>query len=171
VVSIGFGSMSSADPTALTALVLGAVRRAGVRAVLLAGWGGLTTLPHDDEVFTADALPHDWLFPRTAAVVHYGGAGTTGAALQAGVPAIVVPFGVDQPFWGTRVAALGVGPRPIPRRHLTQERLADAVRRTVANEAMHARAAALGEQLRAEHGVAEAVELIGRVVPKLAATS
>ena len=167
VVGIGFGSMVSGDPEAVTALVLGAVRSAGVRAVLVTGWGGLTSLPQADDVFVAEALPYDWLFPRVAAVVHHGGAGTTGLALQAGVPAIVVPFTVDQPFWGSRVAALGVGPTPIPRKRLTQERLADALRRTVADEAMRARAAALGAQIRAEDGVAEAVEIFGRFSSKL----
>lgn len=157
VVSIGFGSMASENAEALTALVLGAVRRAGVRAVLLSGWGGLRSMPLDQDVFCADALPHDWLFPRVRAVVHHGGAGTTGAALRAGVPAVVVPFTMDQPFWGSRVAALGVGPTPIPRKRLTQERLAEALRRAVEDEAMRERAAALGEQIRAEDGVAQAV--------------
>jgi sterol 3beta-glucosyltransferase len=169
VVAIGFGSMVSDDPEALTGLVLGAARRAGVRAVLVTGWGGLASLPHADDLFVAEALPYDWLFPRVAAVVHHGGAGTTGLALQAGVPAIVVPFTVDQPFWGSRVAALGVGPTPIPRKRLTQEGLADALRRTVADEAMRARAAALGERIRAEDGVAAAVEIFGRLASKLGA--
>jgi UDP:flavonoid glycosyltransferase YjiC (YdhE family) len=163
VVSIGFGSMASSDPKALTALVVGAVRRAGVRAVLLAGWGGLTSIPDASDVFCADALPHDWLFPRVAAVGHHGGAGTTGAALRAGVPAVVVPFTMDQPFWGSRVAALGVGPAPIPRARLTEERLADALRRAVTDEAMRGRASDLGALIRAEDGVANAVEHFNRL--------
>ncbi len=167
VVAIGFGSMASDDPTALTALVTGAVRSAGVRAVLVTGWGGLASLPRADDLFVADSLPYDWLFPRVEAVVHHGGAGTTGLALRAGVPAIVVPFTVDQPFWGSRVAVLGVGPTPIPRRRLTPERLAEALRRTVADTAMHARAAALGAQIRAEDGVAEAVDIFARLTSKL----
>ncbi|BAC90408.1 glycosyltransferase [Gloeobacter violaceus] len=156
VVSIGFGSMANDDPAAVTALVLGAVRKAGVRAVLLCGWGGLASLGCADDVFFADALPNDWLFPRVTAVVHHGGAGTTGAALRAGVPALVVPFTMDQPFWGARVAALGAGPTPIARARLTQERLADSIRQTVADERMRARAALLGVQIREENGVAEA---------------
>jgi len=102
--------MASSDPQRLTELLVAAVRQAGVKAVLLAGWGGLK-ISSDKEIFSAEALPHDWLFPRIAAVVHHGGAGTTGAALRA----VVVPFAMDQPFWGSRVAALGAGPEPIPR--------------------------------------------------------
>lgn len=155
-VCLGFGSMASEDPQALSTLVLEAVRQAGVRAVLLSGWGGLAQVTRDDVFVTAEA-PHDWLFPRMAAVVHHGGAGTTGAALRAGVPAIVVPFTMDQPFWGSRVAALGVGPTPIPRKKLSVERLSAALRSTVADQSMRARAAALGEKLRAEDGVGNAV--------------
>ncbi|MDO9019825.1 MAG: glycosyltransferase [Deltaproteobacteria bacterium] len=157
VVSIGFGSMASGDPAALTALVRGAARDAGVRAVLLAGWGGLAAEGDDGEVLGVEALPHEWLFPRVAAAVHHGGAGTTGAALRAGVPAVVVPFAMDQPFWAGRVAALGVGPAPIARARLTRAALGDALRQAVGNEAMRARAATLGAALRTEDGVGRAV--------------
>ena len=161
VVAIGFGSMTSEEPAALAALVRGAARSAGVRAVLLSGWGGLTEGPADEAVFTIDAVPHEWLFPRVAAIVHHGGAGTTGASLRAGVPVTVVPFTMDQPFWAARVAALGAGPAPIPRRRLTRERLAAALRRSIDDGAMRACAAVLGERIRAEDGVGEAVRRFG----------
>ncbi|MBI5543749.1 MAG: glycosyltransferase family 1 protein [Deltaproteobacteria bacterium] len=169
VVSVGFGSMSSRDPQRLTALALGAARLAKVRVVLLSGWGGLKTLENDD-VFCADALPHDWLFPRVAAAVHHGGAGTTGAALRAGVPAIVVPFTMDQPFWASRVAALGAGPAPISRRWLTEASLAAALRTAVCDEAMRKRAAELSEKIRSEDGPAAAAECFGRLAASLGKT-
>jgi sterol 3beta-glucosyltransferase len=161
VVSIGFGSMASAKPEEITDLVLSAVRRAGVRAVLLSGWGDLKSLPATDDVVFADSVPHDWLFPRVTAVVHHGGAGTTGAALSAGVPALVVPFAADQPFWGARVAELGCGSTPIPRKSLTAELLARALRGMVDDQQMRGRSAALGALLRAEDGVGEAVMQFG----------
>jgi sterol 3beta-glucosyltransferase len=157
VVSIGFGSMASTKPREVTDLVLSAVHGAGVRAVLLSGWGGLASLTEADDIFCADALPHDWLFPRVTAVVHHGGAGTTGAALTAGAPALVIPFAADQPFWGARVAALGTGPPPIPRQNLSAKNLASALRRMVDDQPMRARAAELGALLQCENGVATAV--------------
>ncbi len=162
VVSIGFGSMTSRDAEALTHLVLGAVRSAGVRAVLISGWGGLKEAQASDDIFFADSLPHEWLFPRVAAVVHHGGAGTTGAALRAGVPSVVVPFTMDQPFWGSRVEALGAGPKPIPRKRLTEKRLADALGLATGDAQMRTLAAELGAKLREEDGVAEAVALFSR---------
>lgn len=65
-------------------------------------------------------LPHTWLFPHVSVVVHHGGPGTTGTGLRAGVPSVLVPHIGDQSFWARRVMELGVGPQPIPRRHLTQ---------------------------------------------------
>ncbi|BCX03093.1 MAG: hypothetical protein KatS3mg053_1031 [Candidatus Roseilinea sp.] len=107
-----------------------------------------------------ESVPHEWLFPRTKAVVHHGGAGATAAGLCAGVPNVVVPFFGDQPFWGWRVAALGAGPTPVPLQSLTAERLTAAIERAVTDPAMRARAAEVGARLRAEDGVSNTVTLI-----------
>ncbi|PTA69582.1 glycosyltransferase [Deinococcus arcticus] len=158
-VSIGFGSMGLRDPAATTALVLGALAQTGQRAVLLSGWGGLASGELPSHVYAAPPLPHSWLFARVSAVVHHGGAGTTAAGLRAGVPSVLTPFFGDQPFWAGRVRALGVGPAPIPQRRLTPDLLAGALRQTQEG-ALRERAAALGQRLRAEDGVAEAVRHI-----------
>jgi sterol 3beta-glucosyltransferase len=159
-VYIGFGSMPSADPAATTALIVKALALAGQRGILIGGWGGLAKTDLPDFAFHIDSVPHDWLFPRTAAVAHHGGAGTTAAGLRAGVPSIVIPHIGDQPFWGRRVEALGSGPKPIPRSKLTPERLADAIRTAITDQPMRDRAAMLGEKIRAEDGVRNAVEVI-----------
>ena len=114
-VYIGFGSMSNRKPEETTDLVLQALKRTKQRAIIFSGWGGLRQSDLPGSVFMVNSIPHSWLFPRVAAVIHHGGAGTTGAGLRAGVPSIVVPFHGDQPFWGRCIAELGVGPVPIPR--------------------------------------------------------
>ncbi|GAA4932486.1 glycosyltransferase [Streptomyces coeruleoprunus] len=111
-VFIGFGSMAAGQGERLSELVAAAVERAGVRAVVQAGWAGLSG--RGDDVLAIGDVPHDWLFPRTAAVVHHAGAGTTAAGLRAGVPALPVPVMADQPFWASRLYRLGVAPRPLP---------------------------------------------------------
>ena len=114
-VFVGFGSMSSRNPEATAGLILDALTRTGQRGIIHAGWSGLQKSNLPGSVMTVDGVPFAWLFPRVVAVVHHGGAGTTSAGLRAGVPSVVVPFFGDQPFWGQRVADLGVGPAPIPR--------------------------------------------------------
>jgi sterol 3beta-glucosyltransferase len=161
---IGFGSMSSRDPKETAQLAIQALKLAKQRGVLLSGWGGLEEADLPGEVMMVESIPHTWLFTRMAAVVHHGGAGTTGAGLRAGVPSVIVPFFGDQPFWGRRVADLGVGPRPIPRKKLTTERLAHAIRQSVSDQGMRRRAAELGTRIRAEDGVSSAVKVIEAAV-------
>ncbi|MCX6057033.1 MAG: glycosyltransferase [Chloroflexi bacterium] len=157
---IGFGSMSSRNPQETADLVIEAIKKTKQRALLYSGWGGLHKENLPDSVLMIDSTPHDWLFPRVAAVVHHGGAGTTAAGLRAGVPSIVIPFLIDQPFWGKRVHELGVGPAPIPRSKLTVDRLAHAIHEAVTNKAMRQRAADLGAKIQAEDGIANAVKII-----------
>ncbi len=85
-VYIGFGSMAGRNSEHLARLVLDALAQTGQRGLLLRGWGGLTPELVPDNVFVLDSAPHSWLFPRMAAVVHHGGAGTTAEGVRAGVP-------------------------------------------------------------------------------------
>ncbi|MFF3603860.1 glycosyltransferase [Streptomyces sp. NPDC002463] len=159
-VFIGFGSMAAGQGERLGELVGGAVRRAGVRAVVQAGWAGLVG-PDSDDVLAVGDVPHDWLFPRTAAVVHHAGAGTTAAGLRAGAPAVPVPVMYDQPFWASRLHALGVAPRPVPFADLTAEDLGDAITACVSDPSHRRRAAGLAHGLAAEDGAAALLAHIG----------
>ncbi len=162
-VYIGFGSMAGRSPERLAGLIIEALAKSGQRGLLLTGWGGLRTASTPDNVFVTDAAPHSWLFPRMAAVVHHGGAGTTAEGLRAGTPNVVVPFVFDQPFWGARIKALGLGPGPIPHKRLTADRLAGAIRLAVTDPDMRQRANACGAAIRAENGVANAVNIVKQI--------
>lgn len=164
---LGFGSMTFEDPAATTELALEALRRTGRRGIIQAGWAGLGRSDLPDDVFLIDDVPHDWLFPRVAAVVHHGGAGTTGSGLRAGVPSIIVPVFFDQPFWARRVAALGVGPPPVPQRALSADWLSASIRAAERDD-VRDRAAALGERIRAEDGVARALRTLQAPIPAVA---
>ncbi|GAA3955149.1 glycosyltransferase [Actinomadura viridis] len=157
-VYVGFGSMRPEDPEATARVVRSALREAGVRGVVQSD-----PETSDDDVLAVRDVPHAWLFPRMAAVVHHGGAGTTAAGLRAGVPTVVCPFFGDQPYWGERVAALKAGPVPLPFRELTAPRLADAVRQAVRTPEMAERAAALGRHISAEDGVTRACEVLAKI--------
>lgn len=157
---VGFGSMGGHSPEDLAATVLSALAKTGRRGLLLTGWGGMNVMKVPEHVFVLNSAPHTWLFPRMAAVVHHGGAGTTAEGLRSGVPSVVVPFVMDQYFWGNRLNALGIGPAPIPAKKLTVDRLSAAIHAATTDPGMTARAAALGATIRAEDGVGDAVKII-----------
>lgn len=160
---IGFGSMSARNPEETADLILQALSLTHQRAVLLSGWSGLRKDNVPDSVFMIDSIPHSWLFPRVSAVVHHGGASTTAAGLRAGVPSIIIPFFGDQFFWGQRIADLGVGTKPIPRKSLTAEKLAVAIQEVMRNQEMRQRAEKLGKQIQAENGIQSAVEVFNQL--------
>jgi UDP:flavonoid glycosyltransferase YjiC (YdhE family) len=157
-VFIGFGSMAPGRGPKMAETVVRAVRKAGVRAVLQAGWSGMATTDSDD-LLSIGEVPHEWLFPRVSAVVHHAGAGTTAAGLRAGVPAVAVPHVADQPFWARRLHRLGIAPAPIP---LTADAVAAALREVTSNPHYAARAQALSARIREEDGAAPVLNWLAR---------
>lgn len=113
-VYLGFGSMGARNAEKRTQIVLAGLEKSGQRGLLVSAWGGLKAADLPQNVLMAESIPHDWLFPQVAAVVHHGGAGTTAAGLRAGKPSIICPFMADQPFWGKLIYQQGMGPEPIP---------------------------------------------------------
>lgn len=160
-VYFGFGSMGFGKHAAARGgLIADAVERAGVRAVVAAGWGGLKVQEASPRILTLDEAPHEHLFPRVDAVVHHGGAGTTAAGLRAGRPTLVCPVLGDQAFWGHRVASLGAGPDPVPLRKLTVSTLAARLRDLVSGPQFSRQAAAVGQRLQQEDGTGTAVRVL-----------
>jgi sterol 3beta-glucosyltransferase len=158
-VFLGFGSMPVLDPARVLELVVAAAARTGLRLLVGAGWSDLTGLGElPDTVRLVGEIDHDWLFPQVRAVVHHGGAGTTAAGLTAGRPTWISTVFSDQPFWGDRVTRLGVGGcgryLDLDLDHLTYA-LGE-----ITTDAVAARAAALGERLRREDGLAAAVRAL-----------
>ncbi|MBD0746865.1 glycosyltransferase [Streptomyces sp. CBMA152] len=160
-VFIGFGSMAAGEGERLGELAVRALRSAGLRGILQTGQAGLHA--SGDDVLTVGELPHALLFPRVAAVVHHGGAGTTAAALRAGVPAVPVPVTADQPFWAARLVALGAAPCAIPFKRLTAERLADALGRAVRDSAPSRAAADLSRRMAGEDGAGRVASAVARL--------
>jgi vancomycin aglycone glucosyltransferase len=108
-VYVGLGSMASYAPKDIAQVGIEAIRAQGRRVVLGSGWAGLVAIDDADDCFVVGEVNHQALFRRVAAVVHHGGAGTTTTAAVAGAPQVIVPQIADQPFWGSRVAELGIG--------------------------------------------------------------
>ncbi|TQS45447.1 glycosyltransferase [Cryptosporangium phraense] len=153
---VGLGSLADGEAARrFTANAVAAARRLGLRVVL---GGGGDPAPGVHPI--AD-VPHEHLFPQVAAVVHHGGAGTTAAALRAGVPQVPVPVQADQHLWAHRSVALGVAPAALRLYHPTT--VADALGAAVRDPAYRDRAQKLAGQVEAEDGAAAVIEAIERL--------
>lgn len=152
-VYIGFGSIVVDDPNAMTRMIFEAIKKTGQRALVSKGWGGLGAdqLGIPEGVFMLGNCPHDWLFQHVSCVVHHGGAGTTAAGILAGRPTVVVPFFGDQPFWGAMTARAGAGPKPIPYKNLTADKLAVQIMEALKPESLE-RAKELSRKIKSEDG-------------------
>ena len=166
-VCIGFSSARDRNPERLTKIVVAALAQSGCRGILLTGRGGLKPIESTSDVYVTEAIPHDWLFPRIAAVVHHGGAGSCGAVLRAGVPSVVVPWWGDMHFWGDCLHKLGVSPPALPKNQLSAEKLAAAIRAAVHDSKIRSRAAEVALEIASEDGVTRAVQIIEKHAKKL----
>ena len=155
---ISFGSMVNRDQERIDRIIREAVRQTGNRGIILSGWSGVENLSSKDLLYL-QAIPHDWLLPRCKLVIHHGGAGTTAAGLRAGIPNLVIPFMADQPFWGTRVHAIGAGPKPTLVRDLSVEKLSRLMVEAE-RETFRKGARGIGRKICREEGTREAVKWI-----------
>ncbi|XP_057834737.2 sterol 3-beta-glucosyltransferase UGT80A2 isoform X1 [Cryptomeria japonica] len=163
---IGFGSLPVQDPEGMTQIIIKALKETKQRGIINKGWGGLGNLTEPHEfVYTLDNCPHDWLFPRCAAVVHHGGAGTTAAGLKAACPTTIVPFFGDQPFWGERVCARGLGPQPIPVDQFSLARLVAAIN-FMLDDKVKDNAIEISKAMENEDGVSGAVKAFHKHLPR-----
>jgi len=162
---VGFGSMVTGEADRAARMSLEAAELAGSRLILGSGWTGLglerDNLPSWCRVIST--VPHHLLFPRCAAVVHHGGAGTTTTVARAGVPQIVVPHLLDQFYWAHRVQLLGLGPQSDRFDYLEAGGLAQNMKAVLNDESFRQRAASMGNEIRAREGMTGSVRVIEEI--------
>jgi vancomycin aglycone glucosyltransferase len=158
---IGFGSMIAPRAPELVAQAVAAVRALRRRAVIAGGWAALDRhIREADDVLIVDSIPHSLIFPKVAAVVHHGGAGTTTAVARAGAPQVLLPHILDQFYWAHRVEALGLGPRALPLEMVTVNALCERISLAVDNPLIRERVNKLAPAIAVRNGVATAVEYL-----------
>jgi UDP:flavonoid glycosyltransferase YjiC (YdhE family) len=149
----GFGSMPKKDQAYNVPIIVRAARSAHKRVVIGKFWDEPSEFSNSDDVFFIKGYPHLKLFPRMAAVIHHGGAGTTAAGAISGVPQIIVPHILDQYYWGHRVYKSNLGPKPIWRSKLTSKRLTAAVKECMSNDLIQKRAKAASEMINQQNSL------------------
>lgn len=157
-ICVSFGSMVNRDAETIDRIIRESLSKTGQRGIILSGWGGARNSSSSNLLYLESA-PHDWLLPRCKMLIHHGGAGTVAAGLRAGIPQVIVPFMTDQPFWARRVHAVGAAPNPILVKHLSVERLTQAIIEA-SGDNIRQHAHVLGQSINKEDGVMRAIELI-----------
>ncbi len=155
----GFGSMPVESPTDTIRMISEACAQLGERALICAGANESDDIPHSQHVKVVRAVNHAAAFPACRAVVHHGGAGTTAAAMRAGMPMLVLPIGAEQPIWAAQVKRLKVG---LARRfsNVTMESLVADLRTLLAPRYV-ARARAIATQMtKPEASVTRTADLL-----------
>jgi sterol 3beta-glucosyltransferase len=136
------------------------------RALFNPGWSGIDPKELPENFLVIGDTPHDWLFPRTAAVIRHGGSGTSHSAARTGVPSIVIPLAGDQFFWAERLRVAGVAPAAVVGRRPRAEAVVSALDFAVSDRVKN-RARLLGEKTRSEKGVVDAVVALERIAVSL----
>ena len=156
----GFGSMPKQDQARNVSMIVEAARAAGRRLVMTKFWDEPSEYSDAEDVFFIEKYPHLKLFPRMAAVIHHGGAGTTASAAASGVPQIIVPHILDQYYWGHHVYRSRLGPKPIWRSRLRAKKLARRIEECLSNDCIRRNANAASEAIRGENSVSMIVREI-----------
>ena len=157
-ISFGSAGWSEEDNISLLKILFEGVQQAGVRAIILNNEIYADEIP--DNIYLVQEIPFDWLFDHVSCVVHHCGLGTTAEVLKAGLPSIPVPHMIDQFAWADRIHSLGVATDPIPRKELTVEKLSMVIAEALENPRMKENAKKLGQKIRNEKGLKNAVRAI-----------
>jgi UDP:flavonoid glycosyltransferase YjiC (YdhE family) len=157
VFTVGISSVTVAGRFFENSIV--AARALGRRAVLVGKRINTEHVALPEGVFACDYAPFSQLIPRAAAVVHAGGIGTTGLAMQAGRPMLVVPFAHDQPDNAERLKRLWVA-RTISGPCYTSTRAITELRHLLDDPSYSQRASEVTERIHGEDGVRVACDAL-----------
>ncbi|WP_134703400.1 glycosyltransferase [Ammoniphilus sp. YIM 78166] len=164
--AISFSSMPLKDPNRVREMLVEALEKTNQRGVLMTGWSGMESSPLSPRIFTINALPHTWLFPRTCGVIHHGGAGTTAAVLKSGKPMIICPFSADQPFWAKRMKELGIATSPLKEKEMSVESFVHRIQELTSNPLLSRKAAMLANDLNRETALEDTAQFIEKKVER-----
>ena len=149
---------------AIFQIIVKAARSVGRRVVIAKFWEEPSEFHRSDDVFFIGKYPHLKLFPRMAAVIHHGGAGTVATSAISGIQQIVVPHFLDQYYWGSQIYRSNLGPNPIWRSRLTSRKLEVAIHEALSHKRMKQKATAISRMIDRQNSLDMAVRELLRGV-------
>ena len=135
-----------------------------IRAILGGPFTGLKKEELPDHILWIERAPYDWLFPKVCAVVHHGGTGTTHCSLKEGKPTLIIPFLLDQFYWGNMIWRFGAGPKPLPANKFTEKAFTASLQQLIHTPSYLKRATDISTKMKKEDGVKASLEHFYRYV-------
>ncbi len=160
----GFGSMPPKDQAKHIPLLIHAARQLNKRIIISKFWKGNIDIEPSKDIFFIKNYPHEYLFPKMAAIIHHGGAGTTATAALSGKPQVIVPHILDQYYHGHKVFKSGFGAAPIMRSKLTLKRMVDALSFCFSNPDIQQKAKQIAQSIHPENSLLNAISTIEETI-------
>ncbi len=155
---MGFGSNGVGNTEKFVNIINTILNKTDDRILFCTGWSLFENLPAHERLFVTKYVNHQAILPKCKAGVFHGGAGTLAAMLRNNLPVVIISFYTDQPTWGKIVERMNLGAH-IPVKKLTAEKLILALEKVQTSEVINS-VAAIGEQIRNENGLENAVREI-----------
>ncbi|WP_455640017.1 glycosyltransferase [Parabacteroides sp.] len=162
VIFFTLGSCNAKDGNRFCETLIRVCRQHDYRLIVGSGWSGTgLTLSQEERFFVMKhPVPHFLIFPHCTGVIHHGGCGTTHSVARAGVPQLITPQVIDQPYWSYRINQLGLGPEGLKIGKASDKEIERQVCDLVTNPLYKKKAAATGEKIRNEKGVNDLCDYI-----------
>jgi UDP:flavonoid glycosyltransferase YjiC (YdhE family) len=158
-----FGSLTPFNTEESIRLFIEAAKKAGVRAIIQSNWEAFPFAEETPDIYKAQSIPHENIFPHCAMIVHHGGSGTTQSSLMAGKPSLVVAHGFDQSYWGRKLQQLGVAGKVLHRRTVNSDDLAKGIHYVLDTRQILLNARKAGAIMEKEDGTGNAVASIENI--------
>lgn len=159
---ISFSSMPLKNPSSFKQKLVQALKETNNRAIVLTGTSGMNFNQEKDILAIAYA-PHRLLFKRAKGIIHHGGVGTMSEALLSGVPQLIMPFTVDQPFWANKLYEKGYSIKPLREKNLRVSDLVHALEQMESRDYIE-NAQNVQNVIQSENGLHNAVKYIESVL-------
>jgi len=156
----GFGSMPPKDQARHVPLFVNAARQLGKRIIISKFGSKSIDISYTKDVFFIRNYPHEYLFPRTAAIIHHGGAGTTATATRSGRPQIIVPHILDQYYHGYKIFTSGLGAMPVWRSKISLKAITQALIFCFSNPDIQMKAEEVARSIRVEQSMKKNIQII-----------
>lgn len=162
------GSCSAKDSNRFCEMLLTVCRKNDFKLVVGSGWSNTgAQFQNDEHLFLMkQAIPHSLIFPNCSAAIHHGGCGTTHSVARAGIPQMVVPLIIDQPYWAYRISELQLGPEAVKISRVSADELERKVCDLVRNETYKKQATEMGAKIRSERSVENVCDFIESLAKK-----